>query len=78
MSYLATREATRIYQVSKYYAHDCSSEIFGKTSKNRDFGAQFALKWGQYGLQLKQTIFFFAERTEADHKLSKTFYFIKI
>ena len=65
-------------KASKYYVHDRSSEIVGKTSKNCHFGAQFALKWGQYGSQLKQTIFFFAERTAADHKLSKTFYFIKI
>ena len=73
MSYLATREATRIYQVSKYYAHDCSSEIFGKTSKNRDFGAQFALKWGQYGLQLKQTIFFLQKEQKQIISFQKLF-----
>ena len=42
------------------------------------FGPNLCKKRGQYGPHPKQTIFFFSEMTKADHKLCKTFHFIKI
>ena len=42
------------------------------------FGPNLCIKRGQYRPHSKQTETFFAEMTKAYHKLSKTFYFIKI
>ena len=57
-------------------------KILAKTSKNYYFLFQLAQKWGPHGPYPKQKTFFFFfffwERTKADPKLSKPFYFNKI
>ena len=53
-------------------------KFLAKTFKNCHFWAQLAQKRGQYRPHPKQTKKYFPELTKADHKLSKTFYFIKI
>ena len=60
---------------------NCSPVVLIKTakpSKNCHFWAQLAHQRVQYGLCPKQKNKFFAKITKADHRLSKTFYFIKI
>ena len=48
-----------------------------KTSKNYNFLAQFVQKWAN-GPRPKTENIFFSVIKKTDHKLSKTFYFIKI
>ena len=55
-----------------------SEKFLLKPLKIAIFGPNLCKKRGQYGPHPKQTKSFFAEMTKADHKLSKTFYFIKI
>ena len=55
-----------------------SENVLLKPQKIAIFGLNLCKKRGQYGPHPKQTENLFAEMTKADHKLSKTFYFIKI
>ena len=50
----------------------------GKTVKNCSFRILFGQKVGQHGPHPKSSWIFFVEVTQGDHKLSRTFYFIKI
>ena len=50
----------------------------GKTNKNCSFRIRFGPKLGQHGPHLKSSSIFCVEIAEGDHKLSRTFYFIKI
>ena len=46
--------------------------------KNYHFFAQLVQKWGPHGTHPKEKNNLFIEITKLDHKLSKTFYFIKL
>ena len=50
----------------------------GKTFKNRSFTTIFKQKQDQHGPHPKSSSIFFLKMTKGDHKLSRTFYFIKI
>ena len=57
----------------------CGSEKkIGKTVKNWSFGIILGQKLGQHGLHPKSSSNVFVEIAKGDHKLSRTFYFIKI
>ena len=49
-----------------------------KTLKNYSFRTLFGQKLGQHGPHPKSNLILFLELTKGDHKLPRTFYFIKI
>ena len=58
--------------------YSSSEKKIAKTTKNNHFLAELVQKWGPHELHPKQGTIFFAIITKPNHKLSKTFYFIKI